>query len=214
MALVASGGHTAIYACRAPFEIEDEFCQEAEENATVNRTMKSEFVTSVTCPPAAATKTAATREDEEGDSAFSATPSPVRDDEEGQLEEVKVEEVPLDPLTQFIPSGQAIPKTCRVLTAPNGNRMYLVGTAHFPPASNEEVMEVIRQVRPDTVMLELCGARTEILRLDTETVLKQAERMDVGMMKTIFRQYGYVQGALYLMMLTMSAKLTKVRVFL
>ncbi|PSC74329.1 conjugal transfer [Micractinium conductrix] len=46
----------------------------------------------------------------------------------------------------------------------NGAEIFLVGTAHVSKQSAEEVREMIRLVRPSTVMLELCSGRLARLR--------------------------------------------------
>ncbi|KAH8957514.1 hypothetical protein BDL97_07G095800 [Sphagnum fallax] len=43
----------------------------------------------------------------------------------------------------------------------NGAQLYLVGTAHVSEKSAEEVREVIHQVKPDTVAVELCAERAK-----------------------------------------------------
>ena len=43
-------------------------------------------------------------------------------------------------------------------------QIFLVGTAHVSRQSAEEVRELIRVVRPSTVMVELCTERAERLR--------------------------------------------------
>lgn len=40
-------------------------------------------------------------------------------------------------------------------------QIFLVGTAHVSSASAEEVRDVIKQVKPGTVMVELCAGRAE-----------------------------------------------------
>merc|ERR1712070_615649 len=42
--------------------------------------------------------------------------------------------------------------------------VYLVGTAHISPNSAKDVANAIELARPDTVMVELCGARAKRLR--------------------------------------------------
>ena len=43
-------------------------------------------------------------------------------------------------------------------------QIFLVGTAHVSRQSAEEVRELIRVVRPSTVMVELCTERAERMR--------------------------------------------------
>ena len=47
-------------------------------------------------------------------------------------------------------------------------QIYLVGSAHVSQQSAEEVREMIRLVKPQTVMLELCEERLQKLRNATQ----------------------------------------------
>jgi len=103
-----------------------------------------------------------------------------------------------------------LPKTCHVLvSARSGARVYLIGTAHFSKESCEDVSLVIQGVQPDIVMVELCKARTNILHLDEETILEEAQNLDFEKSLEIIRSQGTVQGVMYLLLLSMSAHLTK-----
>ena len=68
---------------------------------------------------------------------------------------------------------------------------------------------VIRGVQPDIVMVELCKARTNILHLDEETIIEEAQNLDFEKSLEIIRSQGSVQGIMYLLLLSMSAHLTK-----
>ena len=102
-----------------------------------------------------------------------------------------------------------LPKTCTLLKTPSGARVYLVGTAHFSRESHEDVERVIRAVQPDVVMVELCKSRVNILYLDEDTVMAESQRMSASRMVELMRQKGSLQGALYILLLSMSAHLTK-----
>ena len=102
-----------------------------------------------------------------------------------------------------------LPKTCTLLKTPSGARVYLVGTAHFSRESHEDVERVIRAVQPDIVMVELCKSRVNILYLDEDTVMAESQRMSASRMVELMRQKGSLQGALYILLLSMSAHLTK-----
>jgi len=103
-----------------------------------------------------------------------------------------------------------LPDTCQVLvSASSGAKVYLIGTAHFSKESCEDVSLVIRGVQPDIVMVELCKARTNILHLDEETILEEAQNLDFEKSLEIIRSQGTVQGVMYLLLLSMSAHLTK-----
>ena len=62
-------------------------------------------------------------------------------------------------------STPPVPETMSYLrNLRNGDEVYLVGTAHISRKSADEVRNVIRSVRPDTVFLELCDARAAAMR--------------------------------------------------
>jgi pheromone shutdown protein TraB len=42
-------------------------------------------------------------------------------------------------------------------------KVYLLGTAHVSEASAKDAIEVIRLIKPDVVLLELCSSRMGIL---------------------------------------------------
>jgi pheromone shutdown protein TraB len=46
----------------------------------------------------------------------------------------------------------------------NSLQIFLVGTAHVSKASSEEVRDMIRLVKPQSVMVELCQQRAARLR--------------------------------------------------
>ena len=79
-------------------------------------------------------------------------------------------------------------ETITVLDAPLNGKVYLVGTAHFSLESNKEVAELIRRVKPNRVVLELCSSRTNILKIDEETVLKESKEMDLNKILQMIRQ--------------------------
>ena len=74
------------------------------------------------------------------------------------------------------------------LDAPLNGKVYLVGTAHFSVESNREVAELIRKVKPNRVVIELCKARSNILSLDEETVLREAKEMDMNKIMQMIKQ--------------------------
>jgi len=103
-----------------------------------------------------------------------------------------------------------LPSTCTLLISPNtGAKVYLIGTAHFSKESCEDVATVIQAVQPDVVMVELCKSRTNILHLDEATILEEAQNLDMEKSLEILKSHGTVQGVMYLLLLSMSAHLTK-----
>lgn len=119
-----------------------------------------------------------------------------------------------------------LPHTVTVLDTPFGSKVYLVGTAHFSHESQDDVSLVIRNVRPDIVMVELCSSRIHILKHDEKTLLEEARDINLTKVNTSFyilgklyknkfqirsiiKQNGLINGIFYIVLLNMSANLTK-----
>ncbi|XP_019879854.1 traB domain-containing protein [Aethina tumida] len=103
-----------------------------------------------------------------------------------------------------------LPPTVTLLTHPtSGAKVYLVGTAHFSKESQEDVSLVIQTVKPNVVILELCKSRTNILSLDEATVLEEAKNIDSAKILRTIQENGLYNGIMYLLLLNMSAHLTK-----
>lgn len=102
-----------------------------------------------------------------------------------------------------------LPDTVTLLRTPNGNNVYLVGTAHFSEESQKDVALVIRNVRPRAVVVELCESRVHILKHDEKTLLEEAKDINMQKIRNVIRTNGFLNGMFYILLLNMSAKLTK-----
>uniref|UniRef100_A0A1Y1NEA4 TraB domain-containing protein n=1 Tax=Photinus pyralis TaxID=7054 RepID=A0A1Y1NEA4_PHOPY len=103
-----------------------------------------------------------------------------------------------------------LPETVTLLKHPEtGVKVYLVGTAHFSKESQDDVIKVIRNVQPQIIVLELCDARTSILSLDEATILEEAKNIDFDKVRSTIRTNGFYNGVMYLLLLNMSAHITK-----
>lgn len=102
-----------------------------------------------------------------------------------------------------------LPKTVTLLHGPNGSKLYLVGTAHFSLESQEDVSNVIKTVRPHIVVVELCRARSSILRLDEKTIEQEVCNMSFNKMREIIKENGFLQGMMNILLLSVSAQLTR-----
>lgn len=102
-----------------------------------------------------------------------------------------------------------LPKTVSLLHGPNGSKLYLVGTAHFSLESQEDVSKVIRTVKPHIVVVELCRSRSSILRLDEKTIEEEACNLSFAKMKEIIKENGFLQGMMNILLLSVSAQLTR-----
>nr|CAH7712726.1 unnamed protein product [Callosobruchus chinensis] len=103
-----------------------------------------------------------------------------------------------------------LPETVTLLKHPtNGAKVYLIGTAHFSKESQEDVIKVIRNVRPHIVVLELCSSRTNMLCLDEETILEEAKNIDMQKIMSSIKTSGVYNGLMYILLLQMTAHITK-----
>ncbi|KAJ8976884.1 hypothetical protein NQ317_016483 [Molorchus minor] len=103
-----------------------------------------------------------------------------------------------------------LPETVTLLTyEKTGAKVYLVGTAHFSKESQDDVAKVITSVLPNVVVLELCSSRTNILSLDEASVLEEAKNIDMQKIISTVRTNGLYNGLMYILLLNMSAHLTK-----
>ncbi|XP_065084926.1 traB domain-containing protein-like [Ochlerotatus camptorhynchus] len=104
---------------------------------------------------------------------------------------------------------QNLPDTVTLLTTPEGSKVYLVGTAHFSENSCNDVSLVMRNVQPNVVMLELCPSRVHILKYDEKALLEEAKDINLAKIQSIVKSNGTVNGLFYILLLNMSAKITK-----
>ncbi len=197
-----------------PFQIEDEFCKESAGDMSARATE---------APSPSSLVNNSGQSLNQSSSSFKRKRVETEDDEEEEEESEEEEEDGQDGdderdessllLPHFgkrvILGEDSLPKTCTVLRTPSGGVVYLVGTAHFSKESNDDVSRVVRASRPDAVLLELCPGRTDILRLDEETLAREGQDLTAAKMVEIVRRYGKVQGVMYILMLSMSAKLTR-----
>ncbi|KAJ1358682.1 hypothetical protein KIN20_017168 [Parelaphostrongylus tenuis] len=125
-------------------------------------------------------------------------------------------EIPKDTVTVL-----KYPKTLTIPVCPEGiNQLswrkafeeatvYLIGTAHFSKESQEDVMRTIAATQPDLVMVELCPSRISILSMDEQTLLREASELNTQKILTTIKQSGVVQGILHVLLLSMSAHITR-----
>lgn len=102
----------------------------------------------------------------------------------------------------------ALPETVTVLEGPFGSRVYLIGTAHFSEESQNDVSFVMRNVRPDFVMVELCASRSHIMVMDEQQLQHESTDLSLDKLRDIYRNNG-LNSIFYVLLLRMSSKLTK-----
>ncbi|KAH8264158.1 hypothetical protein KR038_003870 [Drosophila bunnanda] len=127
---------------------------------------------------------------------------PVVNDQPQTKRDIKI----YDTIEEF---EENLPTTVTLLNTPFGSKVYLVGTAHFSEESQDDVSYVIRNVRPDVVMVELCPSRIHILKLDEKTLLEEAKSINIPKIRGILQTHGYINGIFFILLLQMSAQIAK-----
>lgn len=180
----------------------DSSMSEPEKNENDEDTEEEKEVESVKKEPVEAAEESSMSEPEENENDEDTDDEKEDDDEDEEGEESSLRRtVDWDSLD--------LPETCTLLTTNKGAKVFLVGTAHFSKESQTDVSQVMRAVQPDIVVLELCKSRTNILYMDEETILSESQNLTTQKALQTIREYGTVQGVMYLLMLSMSASLTK-----
>ncbi|CAI5664780.1 unnamed protein product [Oreochromis niloticus] len=106
-------------------------------------------------------------------------------------------------------SSPELPETVSCLTAPDGSILYLVGTAHFSDSSKKDVATTIRAVQPDVVVVELCQYRVSMLKMDENTLLKEAKDINLDKVQQAIKQNGLMSGLMQILLLKVSAHITE-----
>lgn len=102
-----------------------------------------------------------------------------------------------------------LPSTVTVLNGKFGEKVYLIGTAHFSNESCEDVRKMIREVQPDVVVIELCRGRTDILHNDEKKLIELAGEVNSTKIFRQIRDKGILSGLMTFFLLHMSAHITK-----
>lgn len=103
----------------------------------------------------------------------------------------------------------SMPDILTKLNTANGAEVYLLGTAHFSPNSVKDVQKVMRAIKPNIVVLELCRERAFMLTLNEADLLEQNRNLTFEKVRTAIAQKGLAQGLIYIMFIKMSASLTE-----
>lgn len=106
-------------------------------------------------------------------------------------------------------SSPDLPETVTRLTSPDGSLLYLVGTAHFSDSSKKDVALTIRAVQPDVVVVELCQYRVSMLKMDENTLLREAKDINLEKVQQAIKQNGLMSGLMQILLLKVSAHITE-----
>ncbi|XP_047451673.1 traB domain-containing protein isoform X1 [Mugil cephalus] len=106
-------------------------------------------------------------------------------------------------------TSPVLPETVTRLTAADGSILYLVGTAHFSDSSKKDVATTIRAVQPDVVVVELCHYRVSMLRMDENTLLREAKDINLDKVQQAIKQNGLMSGLMQILLLKVSAHITE-----
>ena len=95
------------------------------------------------------------------------------------------------------------------LESRGGERVILLGTAHFSIESQKDVAKVVSAAQPDVIMVELCPSREAIMRVDEKTLLSEAKSISLEKFQLLVKQYGAVHGLTHILLLKVSAYVTE-----
>ncbi|XP_046852221.1 traB domain-containing protein-like [Xenia sp. Carnegie-2017] len=102
-----------------------------------------------------------------------------------------------------------LPDTVTKLMTPYRSTVYVVGTAHFSKSSQEDVRKTINLLQPNVVMVELCRNRVDILKYDEEFLMREVANISFQKLRTLIQQTGVISGIMQVLLLSMSAHITK-----
>lgn len=130
------------------------------------------------------------------------------DEDENYTDDESTEPTDIQMLRRDPVSVADLPETVTVLE--NGDsRLYLVGTAHFSRESQQDVAKVIRMAHPHVILVELCQSRVNILKMDEASILEEAKNINMRTVRQLIQRNGVMQGVLNILLLNMSAYITK-----
>ncbi|XP_020367740.2 traB domain-containing protein-like isoform X1 [Rhincodon typus] len=95
---------------------------------------------------------------------------------------------------------------CELVTE-DGCKVYLVGTIHFSKQSIKDVQQIIQEVQPDAVVLEVCQYREQLLTLDEQSLLNGSKTFDTRTMLHSIKQFGLIHTLWSMLFLRISAYL-------
>lgn len=102
-----------------------------------------------------------------------------------------------------------LPDTVDLLQTSHGSNVYLIGTAHFSLKSQDDVSFVIRNVKPDVILLELCPQRLHVLQFDEKYLLQESSDLGFRKCLEIFRRHGVSSGIIYIRFLRTNANIMR-----
>ncbi|XP_078041798.1 traB domain-containing protein isoform X2 [Augochlora pura] len=104
---------------------------------------------------------------------------------------------------------ERLPETVKLLTTPNGGKLYLVGTAHFSVESQNDVSMIIQAVQPHIIVVELCRARAEIMQFSEEVILEYTKNLTYLSISRLVGKYGVCYGLLHILLLRVVTQITQ-----
>ncbi|XP_068132451.1 traB domain-containing protein isoform X2 [Hyperolius riggenbachi] len=103
----------------------------------------------------------------------------------------------------------SLPETVTELSTEDGSKVYIVGTAHFSDSSKQDVVKTIQELQPDVVLVELCQYRVSMLKMDEETLLREAKEINFEKLHQAIKQNGLMSGLMQILLLKVSAHITE-----
>uniref|UniRef100_V9KTQ2 TraB domain-containing protein-like protein n=1 Tax=Callorhinchus milii TaxID=7868 RepID=V9KTQ2_CALMI len=105
--------------------------------------------------------------------------------------------------------GFTPPESVTLLQTADGSRVYVVGVAHFSEQSQQDVLQMVRAMQPDVVMVELCSGREDVMLLPEDMALKEAQSLSLSKIGRTIRRNGLGLGLVQSTIILIQAKVTK-----
>lgn len=102
-----------------------------------------------------------------------------------------------------------IPSSATLLQNDDNARVVLLGTVHFSKQSVEDVSQVVRELKPNAILVELCRQRVSLLELDEKKFLEDAKNFDSKKLKQALKGQSFTSGVLHAMLLKTYADISK-----
>ncbi|XP_059052380.1 traB domain-containing protein-like isoform X2 [Achroia grisella] len=106
-------------------------------------------------------------------------------------------------------SNIKLPTSATLVQNDKQGTVVLLGTVHFSKQSVEDVSQIVKVLKPNAILVELCRQRVSLLELDDKKFLEDAKKFDSRKMKQAVKGQNFVSGMLHAMLLKTYADIAK-----
>ncbi|XP_032511367.1 traB domain-containing protein-like isoform X2 [Danaus plexippus] len=102
-----------------------------------------------------------------------------------------------------------LPPSATFLQNDDNAKVVLLGTVHFSKKSVEDVSEIVKVLKPNAILIELCRQRVSLLELDDRKFLEDAKNLNAQKIKDAVKGQSFMSGMLHAMLLKTYADIAK-----